>query len=165
MTAISSLARPTYDGVVALVRSRSFATLATVTPDGRPHAAGVLYAYCDDAVYCTTLRNSRKARNIAAAPHVFMSIPVRRVPVGGPPSTVQFPGTAELLQPNDPRVTALHRNGKLKAITAHDELNLPDICVIRIVPSDTMLTYGLGLSLLALIRDPLHADGRVTRPR
>ena len=53
------------------IASRSYATLATVSPAGRPHVAGVLYELVDDSaartapsLFVNTLRTSRKARNI-----------------------------------------------------------------------------------------------------
>jgi hypothetical protein len=157
-------ATPTYDEVSRAIAKRSFATLGTTSPRQRPHAAGVLYAEVDGLLYVSTLRTSRKARNIAANPNVFVSIPVRRVPFGAPPSTVQFAATAELLPVDHPDVTALAVAGRLKAITGHGELELPDGCVVRITPAATFHTYGIGMSLRALGKDPLNAAGKVTRP-
>ena len=55
-------------------------------------------------------------------------------------------------------------DGALKAISSHGELDLPDSCFVRIAPAATVHTYGLGLPLRRLIKDPLHAGGRVERP-
>lgn len=155
---------PDYADIEAAIAKRSFATLATTSPAQRPHAAGVLYAEVDGVLYVSTLRSSRKARNIAANPHVFVSIPVRRLPVGAPPSTIQFAATADVLAVDDPDVVALARAGKLKAITGHGELELPDGCILRITPGATIHTYGLGMSLLALAKNPLAVAARITRP-
>ena len=86
---------PDAETVLKAIATRSYATLATVSSAGRPHVAGVLYAAVGRTLYVSTDRSSRKARNIAATPEVAVTIPVRRVPVG-PPSAVQFQGTAEL---------------------------------------------------------------------
>jgi hypothetical protein len=51
--------------------------------------------------------------------------------------------------------------GELKKITSHGELDHPDGCFVRITPLRRITTYGLGMSLLTLIRDPLHAGGSV----
>jgi hypothetical protein len=142
------------------IARRSFCTLATTSPAARPHAAGLVYAEVDGTLWASTLRASRKARNIAANPNVFVCIPVRRVPLG-PPSTIQFASTAELLDLDHPEVARLAAAGRLKAITGHGELDLPDGCIVRIAPPRTYHTYGLGLPLHRLIRDPLDASGRV----
>jgi hypothetical protein len=148
---------------------RAFATLATTSPAGAPHVAGVLYdaVSVDPAdvaagvvLYVSTSLASRKARNVAANPKVAVCIPVRRLPVG-PPSSIQFQGRAELLALDDPDVTRLARAGELKGITSHGELELDGGCVVRITPSRRLHTYGLGLSLRALLRDPLAAGGLV----
>ncbi len=151
---------PDAETVLKAIATRSYATLATVSTAGRPHVAGVLYAAVGRTLYVSTDRSSRKARNIAATPEVAVTIPVRRVPVG-PPSAVQFQGTAELLDRDDPEITRLVEQGELKAITSHGELDLPDGCVVRITPGRRLLTYGLGMSLLQLWRNPLDAGGVV----
>lgn len=46
-----------------------------------------------------------------------------------------------------------HSHGEL-------ELELDGGCVIRIPLPQRLLAYGLGMSLLALIRDPFNAIGR-----
>ncbi|MDG1266922.1 MAG: pyridoxamine 5'-phosphate oxidase family protein, partial [Ilumatobacter sp.] len=51
-----------------VIDSKTFATLATVSPAGRPHVAGVLYEAADSALWVHTMRSSRKARSIAANP-------------------------------------------------------------------------------------------------
>jgi Pyridoxamine 5'-phosphate oxidase len=159
-----STATPSYADVTSAIAKRSFATLATTSPEQRPHAACVLYAAVDGVLYVSTSRSSRKARNMAANPHVFMSIPVRRMPFGAPPSSIQFAATAELLPVDHPHVVALAAAGRIKAITSHGELDLPDGCVVRLTPAHTIHTYGIGMSLRALAKNPLDAAGKVTRP-
>jgi hypothetical protein len=146
--------------VIRTVGRRSFCTLATASPRQHPHVAGVLYEADGTTLYVSTLRSSRKARNIAANPAVGVCIPVRRLPVG-PPSAVQFQAHAELLAYDDPEVTALLGAGKLGGITGHGELDLPDGCFVRLTPSGRLNTYGLGMSLWQLLRNPLDAGGQV----
>lgn len=153
-------ANPRIEQVLKAITRRSFCTLATASATNRPHVAGVLYVAEENVLYVSTLRTSRKARNIAENPWVFVCIPVRRLPVG-PPSTVQFAATAVLLAPQDPDIRRLVSTGRLKAITSHGELDLPDGCFLRIVASPKLHTYGLGLPLRQLMRDPLNAGGGV----
>jgi hypothetical protein len=161
---------PRLDTVLAAITKRSFATLSTASAANRAHVAGILYAAVVDqtndeaagfALYVNTLRSSRKARNIAGNLHVGVCIPIRRLPVG-PPSSVQFQGAAEVLDKDDPRIAELLDGGHLRSITSHGELDLPDGCFIRITPGRKLITYGLGMPLHRLIRDPLHAGGSVT---
>jgi hypothetical protein len=81
----------------------------------------------------------------------------------GPPSTVQFQSRAELLDLDSPEITGLVGSGELKALTSHGELDLPDGCFVRIPLPKRLHTYGLGMPLLELIRDPLSAGGVVVR--
>jgi len=160
---IAHPANPRHEQVVNAVARRSFCTLATASAQDRPHVAGVLYAADGNVLYVSTLRSSRKARNIAGNPSVFVCIPIRRLPVG-PPSTVQFSATAEILAAADADIVGLAQAGRLKPITGHGELELPDGCFLRITPGPKLHTYGLGLPLRRLLRDPLHAGASVWDP-
>ena len=155
-------AQPTSSQISRAVTRRSFCTVATSSGAERPHVAGVLYAAVDDVLYISTDRRSRKARNIAQNPQVFVCIPVRRLPLG-PPSSVQFCSTAELLAVDHPDVVRLAAEGRLKSITGHGELTLDRGCFVRIAAPERYFTYGLGLPLRKLIRDPLNAAARVDR--
>ena len=144
------------------VASRSFATVSTVSDAGFPHAAGVIYVPIGDELYIHTMRSSRKARNVAANPRVGVVIPVRKLPVG-PPFTVQFQARADVLAMDDPAIAAHVEAGRLKKITSHGELEEPDGCFLRIRPTGTVHTYGIGVSALAVAKDPLHAGARSVR--
>ncbi|MEO1061809.1 MAG: pyridoxamine 5'-phosphate oxidase family protein [Actinomycetota bacterium] len=154
------LRRPDPVEVRRAIDRRSFATLATSSPAGRPHVAGVLYEAVDDALYVSTMRPSRKARNIEANPDVAVVIPIRRLPVG-PPSTVQFQTTATVLDSDGPEIQALVAAGELTSITGHGELELAGGCFLRIALPRRLVTYGLGMPIRALISDPLSGGGLV----
>ncbi len=158
-----TLHRPDADAVLAAIARRTFCTLGTASPSGHPHVAGVLYQAVDGALYVSTEQASRKARNILANPGVAVSVPVRRAPVG-PPSTIQFQSTAEVLDLGDPRLRQLAAAGRLAAVTGHGELDLPGGCFVRIPLPRRLLTYGLGMSLARLIRHPMDAAGLVELP-
>jgi general stress protein 26 len=143
--------------------ARGYAILATVSGAQRPHSAGILYQAVGTTLYVNTHRQSRKARNVAANPHIGLTIPGRRLPVG-PPSAVQFQGTAEVLALDDPQVTRLVQGGELKKITSHGELDDPGHCFLRITPDRKVHTYGLGMSLWQLLKNPLGAAGQLRLP-
>ncbi len=139
---------------------RSVATLATVSAAGRPHAATVLYQCVDDALFVSTHRESRKARNIGGHNWAAITIAVRRLPVG-PPASIQFQTSAALLANDDPVVVDLAAAGRLDRITAHGELALDGGCFLRLPLPARAFTYALGMSLWRVIRNPLDAAGEV----
>jgi general stress protein 26 len=142
------------------IQRRSFCTLATSSATGEPHVAGVLYAVADRVLYLTTQTHAKKARNLGDNARVAVCIPVRTYPVG-PPFCVQFRGTAELLSPQHPDITTLLHTRRLKKITSHGELDDPDSCFVRIVPGRRISTYGIGVPLRTLLRDPIHGSRTV----
>jgi general stress protein 26 len=143
------------------VRRKSFAVLSTVSAAGFPHAAGVLYASVDTTLYVHTMRSSRKARNVADTGRAAVVIPVRRLPIG-PPFTVQFQATASVLAMDDAEIVAHLDKGRLGKITGYGALEEPDGCFIRITPAARVHTYGIGVSAIAVARDPLHVGDRIT---
>jgi general stress protein 26 len=130
----------------------SFCVLATVSAAGRPHAVGILYAVVDTTLYLLVGADSVKVRNIRANPHVAVSVPVRKYPMG-PPMAVQFQGTAEVLAPDDAGIRRLREAGKLKRITGLGAGDTPGTVFVRITPQRRLHTYGLGVPLLKLMRD------------
>lgn len=163
--ASASTGHPVRDVPADLVRRalarRSYAVLATVSPAGRPHAAGVLYTMVGDDLWLSTETTSRKGRNLLASPHVGVTVPVRRLPIG-PPATIHLQGRATVLAVDDPEVLRLVATGDLKAITSHGEREIPDGCFVRITPGRTIHTYALGMSLWSVLRNPLASAGRST---
>lgn len=153
--------RPDPDQIRKALAKRSFCGLATVSPAGRPHVAGVLYELVGDAMYTHTQASSRKARNIAHNRHAAVMVPVRRVPAGGPPSSIQFQTTAAVLALDDPEIDRHLHSGKLASITGHGELEMADGCFVRVDLPSRLHTYGLGMPLRTLVRDPLGAGGEV----
>jgi hypothetical protein len=73
---------------------------------------------------------------------------------------VQFQGRAAVLAQDDPEIVALVADGSLDGITGHGELDEPDGCFLRIVANGPVHTYGIGVSALAVARDPLHVGAR-----
>jgi hypothetical protein len=137
-----------------------FCTLATTSPQQRPHVAGVLYALVGRDLYVHTDRSSRKARNIVSNPNVAVCVPVAAAP-GAPPNTISLQATAALLELDEPQVAPLIAHGSLAAITSHGELDRPDTCFARITPGRHAAVYGVGVSEHEMAADPLSAFGRV----
>ena len=142
-----------------VVERKSFATIATTSSAGRSHSAGIIYAHADGDLWVHTMRTSRKARNIAANPNVGVCIVYRRLPVG-PPFTVHFQATAELVPMDDASVRELIGGGQLKSITGHGALEMDDACFVRIRPGANLHSFGPGVSTIDLIRNPLTSGAR-----
>lgn len=138
------------------IARRSFATLGTSSASRHTLVAGVLYVEVDGALYVTTSGSSAKVRHIRENPRVAVCIPVRSYPLF-PPFCVQFQGRATLHAPDDPAVAALLTSGRLEKITSHGELDHPDTCLVRIPLPRRISTYGLGVPIRTLLRDPLGA--------
>lgn len=161
MTKLDQLDQPMSERQSKLIRRaiarRSFCTLATSSAENRPLVVGVLYAVVDELLYVSTLSTSAKVRNISENDRVALCIPVRRYPVG-PPFSVQFQARAEVHAIEDPEVSELLQAGRLKRITSHGELDDPAACMLKISPGPRVATYGLGVPLRELLRDPIHAS-------
>jgi general stress protein 26 len=138
----------------------SFCMLATSSAANRPHASGVLYSAVDGVLYFAVSDSSVKARNVRANPRVAVCIPVRRYPVG-PPFNVQLQGSAELLSRDDPEIASLLGARRLKNITTHGELDEPDTCFLRVTPGRRAHSYGLGVPLRTILRDPIRGSRSV----
>lgn len=143
------------------IAQNTFCVLATSSAANRPHAVGVLYVAVDGVLYLNTLDTSVKARNASENPRVAVCIPVHQHP-GVPPFCVQFQGSAEVYALQDPRIVGLLQAGRLEKITGHGALEAPGSCFLRVTPGRRIATYGLGVPLDELMRDPIRASRSVT---
>ncbi|MDQ1289263.1 MAG: hypothetical protein QG622_2829 [Actinomycetota bacterium] len=130
----------------------SFCVFATSSAKNRPHAVGVSYAAVGLDVYLLVSEDSIKVRNVRENPSVAVCIPVRKYPFG-PPMAVQFQGEAQILRPDDPGVKDLIAAGRLRRITALGALDHPGVCFLKITPRRRVSSYGLGISLIQLVKD------------
>ncbi len=148
--------------ILRTIDKKSFCTLATTSDAGFGHAAGVIYDAVDGTLWFHTMRNSRKARNIAANHRVGVTIPFRKLPMG-PPFTIQFQANARLVDLDSPEIASLVERGELKPITGHGELDMAGSCFVAIEPRGSINSFGPGAKLLDLIRDPLNSGARTFR--
>lgn len=145
--------------VLKKLAKKSFCTLATTSPAGHAHSAGVVYEWADDSLWIHVSRTSRKARNIAAAGNAGVCVPFRRLPVG-PPFTIHFQAEAELVEMDAPEIRELLAAGSLRSISGHGALDMADGCFVRLTPRRRIHTFGLGVKTLDLIRDPIGSGAR-----
>lgn len=147
------------DRILSTMKRKSFAVVSSVSASGHGHAAGVVYDLVDQTLFAHTMRHSRKARNIEHNAAVGVVIPVPKLPVG-PPFTIQFQGTATLLAMDDPEVRDLLGDARLSRTSGHGALEEPDGCFVKIVPTGRVHSYGIGVPILQLMKDPLHSGAR-----
>jgi PPOX class probable F420-dependent enzyme len=77
-----------------LLDGRTFATVATVNPDGGPQTSVVWILREGDTVVFSTTAGRRKARNLARDPRISVSV----FDTGNPYHSVEIRGTAELVE-------------------------------------------------------------------
>ncbi|HYB97878.1 MAG TPA: pyridoxamine 5'-phosphate oxidase family protein [Candidatus Limnocylindrales bacterium] len=83
--------------------------LCTVDAQGRPEGSPVWFEYNDEKIYIHVDGTSKKARNVAANPHVSLTLDTRVAPYKG----AILHGTVRMLPPDDGirRSTAHHYLG------------------------------------------------------
>ncbi|MGI9606403.1 MAG: pyridoxamine 5'-phosphate oxidase family protein [Acidimicrobiales bacterium] len=145
-----------------IIRKKSFCTLATTSPAGRAHSAGVVYDVADGNLWVHAERTSRKVRSISENPNVGVCIPFRRLPAG-PPYTIHFQARATVVEMDDLEVRELLATGALAKISGHGALEMPEGCFVKVQPNHTVHSFGPGARPLDLIRDPLNAGARTVR--
>lgn len=156
-----AMPRLTSQQVWRAVARASFAVLSHLTPAGDPRSSGVVYKAIGRRLVVAVAPGSWKAIHVAADGRVAVTVLVRR---GGilslvapiPPATVSFHGAA-----------VVHPAGSPQARSLLDELGslIPaerraSACVIEITPVGAFRTFGIGVSLRAML-DPAAAQARV----
>jgi hypothetical protein len=139
------------------VARASFAVISYVTPAGEPRSSGVTYRTVGHRLYLVTSPSGWKARHIALRKRVSMTVPVRRggilsllLPI--PPATISFHGRALVHDPDSIDVASLAP--ELASMVPPERAE--SSTVIEVVPEGEFLTYGVGVSLMAM-RNPSTA--------
>jgi hypothetical protein len=151
----------TSEGVWRALAKASFAVVSHVNAAGEPRSSGVVYGVVDRRMYVAVAADGWKARQIATGQEVAVTVPVRRggilallLPI--PPATVTFHARA-----------TVHPAGSLDIGSVSKDLEklVPGSRkagsnVIELVPEGRFLTYGIGVSLMAMA-DPARALAHV----
>jgi hypothetical protein len=151
----------TEDTVWRALAKASFAVVSHVNATGEPRSSGVVYGIAGRRLFVAVAADGWKARQIANGDEIAVTVPVRR---GGilalctpiPPATITFHARA-----------TLHAAGSLDigSISTDLEKLVPESrktgsCVLELVPEGEFLTYGIGVSLMAMA-NPAIAISRV----
>jgi Pyridoxamine 5'-phosphate oxidase len=128
----------------------SFAVISYVTPGGTPRSSGVLCAAVNHRLYVAVAPDSWKARHIATGDEVAVTVPIRRgsvltliAPI--PPATVSFHAVATVHPAG-----SVDRRWVPKQLAKLLHRDASDGCLIELAPTGRFLTYGIGVSLLAM---------------
>lgn len=163
--------RLTFEMVEHELRRKSYGILSTVSRDGRPHSAGVTYAVSawnrTFALYVVTDRRSKKARNIARNSNISFGVPIHRSPGFLPPGSIQFQGRAETIPLTDDAATeAFNASFVTRRILGMQLGQKRDASTfIRIRPDPVVFTYGVGMTILHLMKHIEEGASRVEIPR
>jgi PPOX class probable F420-dependent enzyme len=120
-----------------MLDGRSFATVATLGPDGAPQTSVVWIQRDGDAVLFTTTVQRQKGRNLARDPRLSMTV----FDPANPYVTVELRGTAELI--DDPGKT-LSRTVSHKYLNEDPPAEPADVLrlIVRLVP-DKVITLAV----------------------
>jgi hypothetical protein len=143
------------------IGAASFAVLSYVTERGEPRSSGVSYATVGRRLYVAVAPDSWKARQIETDQLISVVVPIRRggllvflMPI--PPATVSFRARVRVrpMGSIDVETTSSALAHALR------ELRHTSNVILELLPQGRFLTYGVGVSLLAM-RDPALAQGSV----
>ena len=139
------------------LRKKNFGILSTVTPEGRPHSVGVIYAMAPPGspfcLYLITRPILKKARNIRNNPNISFVVPFPHYLFRSIPSRcIQFQGNAELLPiDDDPVVVKAFQSSIVLKRSMEHSLSLSESVFIRIVPDKKIFCFGIGTNLLRFL--------------
>ena len=148
----NTLAPFTFAYVERLLRRKNFGVLTTITPEGKPHSIGVVYAVSPSTepfcIYLITRPVLKKARNIQNNPNTSFVVPFpHHVFSIIPPACVQFEGKATLVPiDNSIALKAFQKAIVLRRSMMHS-IYLGESTFIRIVPDDKIFSFGIGATI------------------
>ncbi len=142
----------TFTYIEKLLRTKNFGVLTTITPEGKPHSVGVVYAVSPPGepfcIYLITRPVLKKARNISNNPNVSFVVPfphyVFRIV---PPACIQFQGKANLIPIDNPIAFKVFQASIVLRRSFRHSLNLGESTFIRIVPDNKIFSFGIGANI------------------
>jgi hypothetical protein len=153
--------RVTSAAVWRALAKASFAVIGHVNAADEPRSSGVVYGTAGRRLYVAVAASGWKARQIVTGQEVAVTVPVRR---GGilsllapiPPATITFRARATVHAPGSFDIGAVSKD----LLRLLPETRRAGSCVLELVPEGRFLTYGIGVSLMAM-RDPALATAHV----
>jgi len=143
------------------ISAGSFAVLSHVTSGFEPRSSGVSYATVGRRLYVAVAPDSWKARQVADGQLVSLVVPVRRggllsalLPI--PPATIAFRARARVRPMGSIDITVL----PAPLVRALRALGYASNSILELAPEGRFLTYGIGVSILAM-RDSALAQASI----
>jgi len=148
-----------FDYVDKQLRKKKFGFLGTITREGKPHSAGVMYAVSSPreklGLYVITGADTLKVKNIQANPAVSFAIPFPHYILRmAPDFCIQFQGAAQILSFNDPGgQEAIKSRRIMSRMLQRIPLDSTEEVLIHIVPDKKIHGFGLGMSFFKLLKN------------
>ena len=144
------------------VEKELFAVISWVSGGNEARSAGIVYVTKGRKLYLCTGKETWKARQIAANPHISVTIPIsKHIPFAPwfriPSATITFCGHARTF-PAEEATPELRK--EVFRFMADDWEMISDSCIIEITPEKDFITYGVGIPMYKM-REPHEAGGRV----
>ena len=158
------MAELTTSEVWSVLEKQNFMVLGMVSARGAARTAGVMLHVDGRRLWSTTNDAEWKAKHLAAHPQVSVTVPVaKRVPlmpwVKIPAATITFSAVATLVPAAE--VPDRVSDVLLRGLDVEEDGARGALVGIRIEPVGDFVTYGVGVSLMAM-RDTEAARGRVS---
>src|SRR5262249_36611459 len=166
------VAELTFEDLIQRLRRRHFGVLSTADAQGRPQAAGIVYAVSHERTdfYAMTRTHLQKARNLVVTPHVALVVPLIHLAVPFlPPPCIQFQGTAQILDRSDASGRAAFESFLLggticRAYRELERRGETRVCFVRIRPGPVMFAYAVPTPLWRLVADMERGAAKVVVP-
>lgn len=134
------------------LRKKNFGILSTISPQGRPHSVGVVYAIAPSkqpfSLYLISRPVLKKARNISKNPNVSFVVPFPHHLLRFIPSPcIQFQGKAEPIPIDDPIAIKVFKSSIVLRRSLMHSLELGESLFFRIVPGEKIFCFGIGANV------------------
>ncbi|MFW9829910.1 MAG: pyridoxamine 5'-phosphate oxidase family protein [Candidatus Thorarchaeota archaeon] len=144
-----------------IMKKNMWLVLGTVDNQQQPHSSVVMYQSDGCNIIFETGENSLKAKNIRVNSKISVTIPFRKnflhKIIPAPPAELHFKAVAEFISKDDEKARKIME----KVVKFEEKAGIAEESVwIKIVPSNIISTYGIGIKLLDM-RKPEKARNLV----
>jgi hypothetical protein len=147
--------------VIKIIKSNMWMIISTVDEKNHPHSSVVVYQSDGEVLIFQTGMNTIKAKAIRQNNTVSVTIPFRKnflhKLIPAPPAEIHFSGNAEILPYDDIQARKIFS----RFLKYSEDVEYPqDSIWVKIIPSNIISTYGVGVRLLDM-RNPNKAKNLV----
>jgi hypothetical protein len=137
--------------VVKIIKSNMWMVISTVDEKSHPHSSIVVYQSDGEILIFQTGIHTIKAKSIQNNNVISVTIPFRKnflhKLIPAPPAELHFTGKAEILPYDDIHARKIFS----RFLKYSEDVEYPqDSIWVKIVPSNIISTYGVGVRLLAM---------------